>query len=97
MNKKTTLHICNWTGYLISNALLGRVWGWLLSKVFNGALTDEVYANEHPKLFFLRVFGILLLGVVSAMVVITWPLTILMNLIDEKIDDIEEKEDKEWE
>lgn len=92
--KRIGLHVTNWVGFVVANALLGRLWGMLFGFLFRGFLTDEGYAAEHPKKFLLGAIGIVLLAVLSSFIVIYYPLKALCEFFDKKIDDL--ADEKEW-
>ena len=92
--KRMGLHLTNWIGFIVANAMLGRLWGMLFGYLFKGFLSDEAYAANHPKKFFLGTVGIMLLASVSSVVVIYYPLKRLCEFFDKKIEDF--ADDKEW-
>lgn len=92
--KKMILHVTNWVGYYIAIGTLGDLWGKLFGYLFEGFLSDESYAAEHPKKYLLGVIGILLLAILSGYVVIYMPLSYLMKKLDNKIEDLEDE--NEW-
>lgn len=92
--KKIILHVTNWVGYYIAIGTLSDLWGKLFGYLFEGFLSDESYAAEHPKKYLLGVIGILLLAILSGYVVIYMPLSYLMKRLDNKIEDLEDE--NEW-
>lgn len=92
--KKIILHVTNWVGYYIAIGTLSDLWGKLFGYLFEGFLSDESYAAEHPKKYLLGVIGILLLAILSGYVVIYMPLSYLMKKLDNKIEDLEDE--NEW-
>ena len=92
--KKIILHVTNWVGYYIAIGTLSDLWGKLFGYLFEGFLSDESYAAEHPKKYLLGVIGILLLAIVSGYVVIYMPLSYLMKKLDNKIEYLEDE--NEW-
>ena len=92
--KKIILHVTNWVGYYIAIGTLSDLWGKLFGYLFEGFLSDESYAAEHPKKYLLGVIGILLLAILSGYVVIYMPLSYLMKKLDNKIEDLEDQ--NEW-
>ena len=77
--KRMGLHLTNWIGFIVANAMLGRLWGMLFGYLFKGFLSDEAYAANHPKKFFLGTVGIMLLASVSSVVVIYFHLKDYVN------------------
>lgn len=94
--KKILLHVTNWVGYYIAIGTLGDLWGKLFGYLFEGFLSDESYAAEHPKKYLLGAIGITLLAIVSGLIVIWAPLNYLMKKIDNKIEDHFEEDENEW-
>lgn len=94
--KKMILHVTNWIGYYIAIGTLGDLWGKLFGYLFEGFLSDESYAAEHPKKCLLGVIGITLLTVVSGLIVIWAPLNYLILKIESKIEDHFEEDENEW-
>lgn len=92
--KRTGLHVTNWVGFVVANAILGKLWGMLFGFLFKGFLTDEAYAEQHPKKYLLGAIGIILLAVLSSFIVIYYPLRALSEFLDKKIDDL--ADEKEW-
>ena len=93
--KKMILHVTNWVGYYIAIGTLGDLWGKLFGYLFEGFLSDESYAAEHPKKYLLGVIGIILLALLSGLLLIAKPISWIMSKIDNKIE--EHFEDKnEW-
>ena len=92
--KRMALHITNWVTYLVANSLLGKLWGRLFGYLFRGFLTDEAFAEQHPKKYLLGAIGVAILAIASSMLIIWFPLTQLMNFFDKKIEDF--ADDKEW-
>ena len=92
--KKIILHVTNWVGYYIAIGTLSDLWGKLFGYLFEGFLSDESYAAEHPKKYLLGVIGILLLAVSSGLLVIYMPLSYLMKKLDNKIEDF--ADENEW-
>ena len=94
--KKLILHIINWVGYYAGLGVLGHLLSKLYFGLFEGFLSDESYAAEHPYRYLLGFFGILFLGMGLVLGVVWFPLTKLMEFIDSKIEDIKDKDDEEW-
>lgn len=94
--KKILLHVTNWVGYYIAIGTLSDLWGKLFGYLFEGFLSDESYAAEHPKKYLLGAIGITLLAIVSGLIVICAPLSYLMKKIDSKIEDHFEEDENEW-
>lgn len=94
--KKILLHVTNWVGYYIAIGTLSDLWGKLFGYLFEGFLSDESYAAEHPKKYLLGAIGITLLAIVSGLIVIHAPLSYLMKKIDSKIEDHFEEDENEW-
>lgn len=86
---KTILHILNWVGYYTGlwagATIFSNLW-WGLWKF----VSDEDYANNHPNMYLLKFFAVLILGMALVLGIVWWPLTKLMELIDSKIDGPEE-------
>ena len=92
--KRIILHVTNWVGYYIAIGTLSDLWGKIFGYLFEGFLSDEGYATEHPKKYLLGVIGILLLAILSGYVVIYMPLSYLMKKLDNKIEDF--ADENEW-
>ena len=92
--KRIILHVTNWVGYYIAIGTLSDLWGKIFGYLFEGFLSDEGYATEHPKKYLLGVIGILLLAILSGYVVIYMPLSYLMKKLDTKIEDF--ADENEW-
>ena len=92
--KRIALKVTNYVAWFVASSLLGKCWGKLFGWLFIGFLTDEAYAEAHPKKYLLGVIGILLLICVSAYVVISLPINWLWNKTDKMIDDF--ADDKDW-
>lgn len=92
--KRIILHVTNWVGYYIAIGTLSDLWGKIFGYLFEGFLSDESYAAEHPKKYLLGVIGILLLAILSGYVVIYMPLSYLMKKLDNKIEDF--ADENEW-
>ena len=92
--KRIILHVTNWVGYYIAIGTLSDLWGKIFGYLFEGFLSDESYAAEHPRKYLLGVIGILLLAILSGYVVIYMPLSYLMKKLDTKIEDF--ADENEW-
>ena len=92
--KRLGLHVTNWVSYLVANSLLGKLWGTLFGFLFKGFLTDEAYAEQHPKKYLLGAIGIVILCLLSGCLIIWWPLTKLMEFFDLKIENL--ADGKDW-
>lgn len=92
--KRIILHVTNWVGYYIAIGTLSDLWGKLFGYLFEGFLSDESYAAEHPRKYLLGVIGILLLAILSGYIVIYMPLSYLMKKLDNKIEDF--ADENEW-
>lgn len=86
---KTILHILNWAGYYTGIAVGGTIFSKLWWGLWKFA-SDEDYASNHPKMYLLKFFVVMILGMVLAIAIIWWPLTKLMEFIDSKIEKPEE-------
>lgn len=94
-NKKMVLHITNWIGCYTASYLLGELLGKLFGYLFEGFLSDESYAAEHPMKYLLGVIGIILLAFLSGLLLISKPISWVMSKIDNKIEEHFEDEN-EW-
>lgn len=92
--KKIILHLTNWVAYYSLCGISGRAWGNLFGFLFKGFLKDEAFAEAHPKRYLLGVIGIMLLAVCSGLMLIWWPLSLLMKVVDKKIDELPDEKDE---
>lgn len=88
------LHVLNYVGYFtglsVGATIFSNVW-WKLWKF----VSDEDYANNHPRMYLFKFFAVLALEMIVAMAIIWYPLTKIMQWIDAKIDSNEDEEN-EW-
>lgn len=96
---KFAAKILNYAGYLVGINVLGSWFADFYYGLF-GFISDEQYATEHPKMYILKVIAVMLLGSAIAMAIIWWPLTKIMEWIDDKIDKFfdkdKEEDDEDW-
>ena len=100
---KVICKILNYAGYLVGCTVLGDWFG----KMYYGLplfrfISDADYAEEHPKMYLLKVAGVIAAGTLLALAIVWFPLTKAMKWIDDLIEKHFEKkevenEDKEWE
>lgn len=94
--------ILNYAGYLYGCNVLGSWFTRFYYGLF-GFIKDEQYAADHPKMYIAKVVAVMVIGILLALAIIWYPLTKLMEWIDDKIDEFfkkkeekEEDEDLEW-
>ena len=92
--KRILLHLINWVGCCLVGSMGGKLVGQLMSYLFRGFLNDGAYAEAHPKKYLLGAFGIVVLTIVAAYILISMPLKWVMDKIDAKIEKF--ADDKEW-
>ena len=91
---KIVVKTLNYAGYLIGCKVLGDYWYKAFYGLF-GFITDETYAEEHPKMYLAKLVGVMVAGILLALAIIWYPLTKLMELINSKIENFFKKEKKD--
>ena len=70
--------------------ILGKIAAWLIAKIG----VDQEFAEAHPWRTIIIILAATFLVIAIPSIVISYPLALLKNLIDDKIDDMD---DPEWE
>ena len=93
---KIAVKVLNYAGYLIGCNVLGNWFSQFYYSLF-GFIKDETYAEDHPKMYIAKVVAVMVIGILLGLAVIWYPLTKLMEWIDDKIDKhFDKKEEDEW-
>ena len=89
---KIAVKVLNYAGYLYGCNVLGNWFARFYYGLF-GFIQDEQYAAEHPKMYTAKVVAVMVIGILLALAIIWYPMTKLMEWINDKIDDFFKKEE----
>ena len=83
---KIAVKTLNYVGYLIGCSTLGDWFGRFWWSLW-GFIKDEDYRDEHPNMYTAKVLLLMVIGILLALAIIWYPLTKLMEWINNKIDE----------
>ena len=97
---KILVKTLNYVGYLAGCGVLGN---WFYKAYYSlfGFITDETYAEEHPKMYIAKLVACMVSAILIALAIIWYPLTKVWEWINKKIDEHFEKkevkdDDEDW-